>query len=264
MTHNDLRTAWDTVAARYQARSAVAGPLVHYGPWAPAEPALQLLGDVRGLHILELGCGGGQTSVAFAQQGAMVTGLDLSAAQLAFARQLAQDKGVNVTLIHGAAENLSSLADASVDLIFATYLFPYLAELGPALGECRRVLRGDGRLVFSQDHPLRVCFYEAEEDEFTLYPSRSYFDTAPLRWQFPDHGAWLQTYHYTITDWLTSLACAGLSAQRIIEPPVPAAVADKLWPDQSPLFSMRNLPHAIIWIVTPNSAATSGSIALKT
>ena len=50
---------------------------------------LTLLDDVAGADVLELGCGGGQCSVALARRGANVTGIDLSAEQLSFARDLA-------------------------------------------------------------------------------------------------------------------------------------------------------------------------------
>ena len=43
-----------------------------------------------------------------------------------------------------------------------------------------RVLRPGGRLVFSLDHPLRDCFFDAEtggeDDEMSIIPARSYFD----------------------------------------------------------------------------------------
>ncbi|MFC8862766.1 class I SAM-dependent methyltransferase [[Kitasatospora] papulosa] len=46
---------------------------------------LHALGDITGKRVLELGCGAGQWSRAFAAEGAAVVGLDLSEAQLAAA-----------------------------------------------------------------------------------------------------------------------------------------------------------------------------------
>ncbi|HEX2522509.1 MAG TPA: methyltransferase domain-containing protein, partial [Terriglobia bacterium] len=49
----------------------------------------RLLGDVRGLSVLDVGCGTGRHAIRFAQQGAQVTGVDFSAGMLGKARQKA-------------------------------------------------------------------------------------------------------------------------------------------------------------------------------
>ena len=47
-----------------------------YGPDGATEKELRLLGDVQGKRLLELGCGTGAVSIALAQQGAVVIGVD--------------------------------------------------------------------------------------------------------------------------------------------------------------------------------------------
>lgn len=79
---------------------------------------VDLLEDVRGVDALELGCGGGQCAVGLAQRGADVTGLDLSTAQLAHARGLADEHGVDVDFVEGDVTDLSMFADESFDLAF--------------------------------------------------------------------------------------------------------------------------------------------------
>ena len=64
-----MHNAWDQISALYQARQQRSPHEIHYGPWAPTEQKLQLLGDVRGQRVLELGCGGGQCTLAFAKTG---------------------------------------------------------------------------------------------------------------------------------------------------------------------------------------------------
>ncbi len=90
----DMRQAWNRTSAAYQAQHQLSTDAAQYGPWAPDEKTLRLLGDVRSKRIMELGCGGGQCSIAFAKQGALVTGLDLSDDQLSYARQLARREGM--------------------------------------------------------------------------------------------------------------------------------------------------------------------------
>ena len=51
---------------------------------------IRLLGPLRGKRLLELGCGTGDASVRFAQQGATVIGVDGSAENIARARTRAE------------------------------------------------------------------------------------------------------------------------------------------------------------------------------
>ncbi len=60
--------AWDRSAAAYQAAVDLPLDVAHYGPDVSDESELRLLGDVSGRRVLELGCGAGQASIAFARQ----------------------------------------------------------------------------------------------------------------------------------------------------------------------------------------------------
>jgi SAM-dependent methyltransferase len=244
----DQKKAWDAAAVAYQANQAERSADIEYGPWAPTENELKLLGSVHALRVLELGCGGGQTSLAFAKQGATVTGLDISTQQLAFARQHAQASSLQVHFVEGDVAQLASWPDTTWDLIFAAYLLPYLADVSACLGECWRLLQNNGRLVCSMDHPLWDCFFEEEEEERTLYPARNYFDHTPLRWRFPGTGVQMQHYHYTISEWLAMFYAAGFQRVQLVEPQVPLALAEATWPDDDPLSTIRNLPQTAIWI----------------
>ncbi|HSR35450.1 MAG TPA: hypothetical protein VLY63_33190, partial [Anaerolineae bacterium] len=64
------RQSWDTISANYQAHTRISTDDVHYGPLAPGERELGLLGNILGKHILEIGCGGGQNSIALTKWGA--------------------------------------------------------------------------------------------------------------------------------------------------------------------------------------------------
>lgn len=259
MTRLDQRSAWDAAAAAYQASHAPEEPVVHYGPLAPTEADLQLLGAVRGLRILDLGCGGGQSSVAFARQGAMVTGVDISGEQLRFAHERMVHAGVTVDFRLADAADLTGFASNGWDLVFSTYALHYVTPLASCLAECWRVLGPGGRLVFSVDHPVRNLFFDEEEQELLPYAVRSYYDRRPLRWRFPGMGTPMTNNHYTIAGWLDHLDQAGFRLARLVEPEVPAAVAAVEWPEGGPLFTMRNIPHTAIFV-----AAKQGPCSLQT
>jgi 2-polyprenyl-3-methyl-5-hydroxy-6-metoxy-1,4-benzoquinol methylase len=56
----------------------------------PLEVAYEILGDIRGKRLLDVGCGLGENSLLFARWGAHVTGVDVSGESLAVARQRAE------------------------------------------------------------------------------------------------------------------------------------------------------------------------------
>lgn len=243
----NMRAAWDRMSVAYQARHAIPTHSAHYGPWAPLENDLRLLGDVRGLRILEVGCGGGQCSIAFARQGATVAGLDLSDAQLGHARALAAQEGVAVEFVQGSAEDLGAFASGAWDVVFSAYAFQYVAVMPRCLGECARVLRPGGRLAFSLDHPFRDCFFDQEDDDNTIYASRSYFDRTPMRWKFFDEEP-MVSHHHTIAQWVEMLAAAGFTLRRLLEPEPPADLLDEIWPMDDALSALRFVPPTIIFL----------------
>lgn len=247
------QSAWNRASRFYQRNQPLSTAQVHYGPWAPTEDTLQLLGDLRGRHVLELGCGGGQSCVTMVKQGATVIGVDFSEAQLGHAQQLAAKQltpelALKLRFIHGDAGRLSEIASESIDLVLSVNTFQYVADIARVLHECGRVLCREGQLICTVDHPLRTCFVDEEADELAIYPIRSYFNDEPMRWQFPESGAWMVSYHHTLAEWIDLLTAAGLQLQRLLEPPPPTELADELWPLDGPLAELRHVPQTIIFV----------------
>jgi hypothetical protein len=56
---------WDTISASYQAGARIATDGIHYGPLAPGEQELCLLGDVCSKQVIEIGYGGCLNASAF-------------------------------------------------------------------------------------------------------------------------------------------------------------------------------------------------------
>ncbi len=244
----DMRSAWNTISAWYQDFHAIPCESAHYGPWSPPENELRLLGDVRGMRILEVGCGGGQCSVAFARQGAICAGVDPSDAQLDFARELAAAHSVDIPFSLGRADDLASFATGAWDIVFSAYAFQYVEKLRPALRECARVLKPGGRIAISVDHPFRDCFFDETDDDMTIYASRSYFDPSAMHWTFGKTGVAMVSYHRTVAEWLDALSEAGFVLRRLLEPAPPEAMLDEIWPSDDALSALRHIPVTIIFV----------------
>lgn len=247
MASIDMRMAWNQLSADYQAQHDIPTDSAHYGWWSPPENELNLLGDVAGLHVLEVGCGGGQCTIAFARQGAVAAGLDLSDEQLAFGRRLAAEEGVTAHFVQGSADDLAAFADGAWDLVFSAFAFQYVADMPRCLAECSRVLRPGGRLIFSLDHPFRDCFADNENDEMSIVPVRSYFANAPMRWQWGNTGIRMESYHWSIAQWIDMLTSAGFYLRRLLEPSPPVDMLDAVWPTDDALASLRLVPQTIIF-----------------
>lgn len=245
----DMRAAWNRISAGYQTEHRIPVDAAHYGPFLPSESELRLLGDVAGQRILELGCGGGQCSIAFARQGAIAAGIDLSDEQIAFARRLAAEQGVAVDFQQGDAADLSRFPPASFDVVFSAYALHYVPAIEQCLAEAARVLIPGGRLVFSLDHPLREVFWDEEADEDSLVAARSYWRRGPMEWQWSGGGVWMRSFHRTMGDWVDLLHEAGFQVRRILEPEPQLDNAETIsWAGSYDLEMVRLIPQTVVFV----------------
>ena len=111
---------------------------------------LSLMPNVQGKRVLDAGCGTGRYARWLLDQGAEVVGFDGSPHMLEHARKKAVEADLR---LHDLQEPLTFLENDSLDLVVATLVIDYVEDWGPVLGEFRRVLRNDGALVMSVQHP---------------------------------------------------------------------------------------------------------------
>lgn len=107
---------------------------------------LELLGHVAGEMLLDVGCGDGALSVALAQQGASVTGLDPDPVMLAAARQRARQECAVLTLVEGNGEALPFRSE-TFDATLALTSLCFVRHAARAVAEMARVLKPGGRLI---------------------------------------------------------------------------------------------------------------------
>jgi len=111
---------------------------------------LSLMPDVDGKRVLDAGCGTGRYTRWLLDHGAEVVGFDGSPRMLEHAKRKAGEADLR---LHDLRDPLDFLEDASMDLVVAALVMGYVEDWGPVLGEFRRVLKGDGALVMSTEHP---------------------------------------------------------------------------------------------------------------
>jgi SAM-dependent methyltransferase len=118
-----------------------------YGPGA--RRVLLDAGIKPGMRVADLGCGVGMTTALLAElvgpEGEVV-GVDISADQVAQARELLPPKFANVTFVAATATE-TGLPTASFDLVYSRFLLIHLTEPEAALSEKHRLLKPGGTIV---------------------------------------------------------------------------------------------------------------------
>jgi SAM-dependent methyltransferase len=100
---------------------------------------------------LEIGCGNGRFLEALAPEFGHITGIDISAAMIAAARERCRHLP-NTDARHTQGRDLAPIPGASIDLVLAVDSFPYIVRCGAELvrrhfEEAARVLKPDGHLL---------------------------------------------------------------------------------------------------------------------
>jgi ubiquinone/menaquinone biosynthesis C-methylase UbiE len=203
-----VREWWEATATYFQDEANVDVGL-HWGSLGPDVDDETMIGRVEGADVVELGCGGGQVTVALASRGATVTGIDLSTEQLAHAKALADDHGVRdaTEFAHGDVTDLP-FPDASFDLACNAFVYQWVDDIEASFRGSFRVLRPGGRFAFSTPHP----YYRLLAPE-TGTLEESYFDTGRHVRESEDGLPPLVTYRSTVSDFHNALQDAGFDIE---------------------------------------------------
>ena len=186
--------------------------------WQLPEDELQILGDVDGKDVLELGCGAAQWSILLAWRGARVVALDNSARQLEHAWAAMAAAGLDFPLVHSGAESVP-LPDGSFDIVFADHGANRFADPYLWVPEAARLLRPGGLLAFSGSTPFEELCWSSEDDRMTTSLQRDYFGLHRL--EQPD--GYVQ-FELPYGEWIRLFRRSGFAVEclREIQPPVGA------------------------------------------
>lgn len=103
---------------------------------------------LKGLKILDIGCGGGILSEALARLGASVTGLEPSAPNLTIAKSHAGDEGVAIDYRPDTAETLAA-SGASFDVVCAMEVVEHVIDPATFITTASAMVRPGGLLFAS-------------------------------------------------------------------------------------------------------------------
>ena len=169
------------------------------------------LGDVRGLDVVELGCGTGYFSAVLAKHGARPVGVDPTPAQLATARRMQDETGIRFPLVEAPGERVP-LPDASFDLAVSEYGASLWADPRRWVSEAARLLRPHGRLVFLTNSVVSILCAPDTGDvtEQLQRPQRGMY-----RFEWSDDIS--VEFHLSHSQWIDVLRTNGFEIERLVE-----------------------------------------------
>ena len=230
-----IEIGWGDMAEWYDAKIGDDGDLWHRYLIDPG--LLKLIGEVRGLEVLDLACGNGYLARRYSRSGAArVVGVDSSARIIRLARRREAQRPLGVRYEVRDAADLRGFADASFDLVASNMAIMDIEDAEGAIRESARVLRPGGRFVFSICHP---CFDLNDRSMWQVerrpYETRVWRKVSRYRDEGLQWGAWklgdgrygkTRGYHRTLATYARYLSSTGLLVGRLDEPaPLPELVA---------------------------------------
>jgi SAM-dependent methyltransferase len=161
------RRAWDRRVEMGNRYTVPVGPEViaaaRRGEWTvaltPTKPVPRdWFPTLQALEILCLASGGGQQAPILAALGALLTVLDVSPAQLAQDRRVAEEHDLAIRCVQGDMADLSAFADGQFQLIFHPCSNCFVPDVRPVWREAFRVLRPGGLLLAGFCNPVLFLF----------------------------------------------------------------------------------------------------------
>lgn len=107
----------------------------------------EALGSLRGLRLLDVGCGGGLLAECFAREGAIVRGVDLSLSSLVAAKRHSEIAGTSIDYVN-ASGDLLPFRDSSFDAVVSADFLEHVSTLETVIAECARVLKPSGLFLY--------------------------------------------------------------------------------------------------------------------
>jgi ubiquinone/menaquinone biosynthesis C-methylase UbiE len=254
----DVQANWNANAARWDAVYDDDGD--RNRRYQSDEPMLDLLGDVRGLAVLDVGCGNGYLCRKLAQAGARMTGVELSTEFLRIAREREAREKLGIAYCQGSVSDMKTLAAGTFDKAVSNYVLMDVRDYEAAIHEVHRVLRPGGRFVAVISHPSFACGPGGWASPAPDSPRREdriafrvdmYFHRGPYLGQWGKLDPVL-SFHRPLRDYWQAFTQAGFSITAFEEPSITERGRRELPPSQ--VQQALRVPYSCIFQMEKTSA----------
>ncbi|TVR84504.1 MAG: class I SAM-dependent methyltransferase [Chitinophagaceae bacterium] len=205
MIKKKILSAYEQMAEKYS-------ELIDYKPhnaYYDRPNTLNLLPDVKGKTILDAACGPGKYAEMLIAQGANVKGFDLSPKMVDLAIRRNPKKGE--FFVHDLSERFEMIEDSSCDIVLCALALHYIEDWTLTIKEFHRVLKPDGILVFSIEHP----FFE-----YIYFKSKVYFEVENVKCTWKEFGEPVEvnSFRRSLHDCINPLTENGFYIDKLVEP----------------------------------------------
>ncbi len=180
---------------------------------------LSLLLDIKDKKILDIGCAGGWYTKYLLDNGADVTAIDVNNNMVEITKERIQNK---CKVIQADINNgFDFIEDNSIDIVLASLVLHYIKDIGKAFCEINRVLKMEGKIIFSIHHPL-IDFINFKRENYMA------MELLDDEWTMDEEEIKIQFYRRPLSKLLQPLIDNGFYIEKILEPEPTKEFKEKL------------------------------------
>ncbi|MBU6500317.1 MAG: class I SAM-dependent methyltransferase [Patescibacteria group bacterium] len=156
----DSDTSFERFAKQYDEDMGDTGSYNHQHTIDP--PLFDLIGDQKGLAICDIACGNGYIARKLMREGAKeVWASDISPELIKLSKE--KYENLNVKFFVQEAEDFTNFPENYFDLVIIHMAIWYVEDVDKFLSNVRKILKMNGRFIYSIDHPMKWSLYKAIE-----------------------------------------------------------------------------------------------------
>lgn len=170
---------------------------------------LALISEIEGKSVLDAACGPGKYAEILMSKGATVTGFDISPKMVQLAKE--RNKGKGEFYIHDLAKPFETVESESFDMVLCALALHYVQDWTLTIQEFNRVLKSQGQLIISIEHP----FFD-----YNYFKSKKYFDVEHVKAVWSGFGQRIEvnSYRRPLNECLSPLTENGFYIDKLVEP----------------------------------------------
>lgn len=215
---NNQDNQWNNTASVYSKCQGEIGDPLHQHMIDPE--ISEMLGSVVGKIILDAGCGNGYWVRRLAQQAEKVIGIDSSSEFINDAKSAWNPKNVDyhvVDLLKGI-----NLPDFHFDIILSSMVFHYLSNIENTVVEFRRMLKPNGQVILSIQHPIYQYHFRVQSKNGGSpgsFPKPvGYFNRKTVEQTIMSGKLKVEIFNRPLADFIRSFLCQGFVLTDFSEP----------------------------------------------
>lgn len=204
MIKEKIISAYEEMAERYN-------ELIDHKPhnaYYDRPNTLALLPEVTDTKILDAACGPGKYAEILISQGADVQGFDISPKMVGLANE--RNNTQDSFFVHDLSEPVEILSNESFDIVICALALHYIPDWSVAMKEFYRVLKPNGVLVISIEHP----FFE-----YNYFNSSKYFEVEHVKCNWGGFGGVeVNSFRRPLQECINPITENGFYIDRLVEP----------------------------------------------